>query len=411
VSRLAISALLATFLFPIPACAQVRTFTATHTYILSDHDSKDDARQRCLLEAKRKVLEQAGVYVESASEVKDFQLTKDKISSFAAAVMQVRDTKETFGFENGHNTLTLTITADVDLTAMHKQLAARQVDKRVRDEVATQKEHLQNLNEQVQQLRREPIQFEVRVLPLDMPKLTLPRKSDEEEYPDLFTLTRQQQPLPMVKPGETALFAFTIRGPSFESPFRKDQIVDSRERWEELLKKEDAWMTISTTRMYYLGYIYANGWDVPQDYTTARKWWEMAAKRRDPDAQFVLGELYAYGLGVPQNPNKALEWWKMASESNVYPYEARTRIGLAYAYGWGVHQDYANARKLWEEGADWDSTDAQYNLGILYAKGWGVPQNAAKARKWMEKAAGRGHKFAKYQLAEQQPSETIWLLP
>ena len=90
----------------------------------------------------------------------------------------------------------------------------------------------------------------------------------------------------------------------------------------------------------------------------------------------------------------------MASESNVYPYEARTRIGLAYAYGWGVHQDYANARKFWKEGAD-TSTDAQYNLGILYAKGWGVPQNAAKARKWMEEAAGRGHTFAKYQLAGQ----------
>ena len=45
----------------------------------------DDARQRCLLEAKRKILEQAGVYIESASEVKNFDLTKDKIASFAAA--------------------------------------------------------------------------------------------------------------------------------------------------------------------------------------------------------------------------------------------------------------------------------------------------------------------------------------
>jgi hypothetical protein len=78
--------LLAALVLPTAAFAEVQTFTATHTYILVDHDSKDDARQRCLLETKRKILEQAGVYIESASEVKNFDLTKDKITSFAAAV-------------------------------------------------------------------------------------------------------------------------------------------------------------------------------------------------------------------------------------------------------------------------------------------------------------------------------------
>src|SRR5881628_2769207 len=93
--------LLVVFFLPTVAFAEVQTFTATHTYILGDHDSKDDARQRCLLEAKRKVLEQAGVYIESASEVKDFALTKDKITSFAAAVMQVKDTTEEVDFQQG----------------------------------------------------------------------------------------------------------------------------------------------------------------------------------------------------------------------------------------------------------------------------------------------------------------------
>jgi hypothetical protein len=51
---------------PTLASDQVQTFTATHTYIMGDHDSKDDARQHCLLEAKRKILEQAGVCIEEA---------------------------------------------------------------------------------------------------------------------------------------------------------------------------------------------------------------------------------------------------------------------------------------------------------------------------------------------------------
>jgi hypothetical protein len=103
------------------ASAQVQTFTATHTYLLGDHDSKDDARQRGLLETKRKILEQAGVYIESASEVKNFDLTKDKITSFAAAVMKVEDTLEEVGFQQGHLTLTLTITAQVDLAEVRNQ--------------------------------------------------------------------------------------------------------------------------------------------------------------------------------------------------------------------------------------------------------------------------------------------------
>jgi hypothetical protein len=92
---LSVITLFAIFVLPTTAFAENKTFTATHTYILGEHDSKDDARQRCLLEAKRKILEQAGVYIESASEVKNFDLTKDKITSFAAAVMHIKDTKET----------------------------------------------------------------------------------------------------------------------------------------------------------------------------------------------------------------------------------------------------------------------------------------------------------------------------
>ncbi len=147
--------LLAVLVLPTGASAQVQTITATHTYILGDHDSKDDARQRCLLEAKRKVLEQAGVYIESASEVKGFDLTEDKITSFAAAVMHVTDAKEEVGFQQGHMSLTLTITAQVDLTEVRKLLAARQVDEGVRDDVAAQKERLKRLEAQFEAMQKQ----------------------------------------------------------------------------------------------------------------------------------------------------------------------------------------------------------------------------------------------------------------
>ena len=116
---------------------------------MGDYDSKDDARQRCLLEVQRKILEQAGVYIESASEVKDFQLTKDTITSFAAAVMQVQDSKEEVGFQQGHMTLTLKLTAQVNLAAVGKLLAARQV------EAAAQKERLKRLQAQLEAMQQQ----------------------------------------------------------------------------------------------------------------------------------------------------------------------------------------------------------------------------------------------------------------
>jgi hypothetical protein len=76
------------------------------------------------VDSVRKTLENAGVYIESVSEVKDFQLTKDKITSFAAAILRVEVVKENFAFENGHNTLTLAVKSDVDTADVQKRLAA-----------------------------------------------------------------------------------------------------------------------------------------------------------------------------------------------------------------------------------------------------------------------------------------------
>ena len=168
---LSVITLLAVLILPTVAFAETQTFTATHTYILGDHDSKDDARQRCLLEAKRKVLEQAGVYIESASEVKNFDLTKDQITSFAAAVMQVKDTKEEVSFQQGHMSLTLTTTAQVDLAEVRKQLTARQVDAGVREDVSVQKARLNRLEAQLEAMQQQGGQSSVRTpsfLPIDI---------------------------------------------------------------------------------------------------------------------------------------------------------------------------------------------------------------------------------------------------
>ena len=245
---LSVITLLTALILPPVAFAEVQTFTATHTYILGDRDSKEDARQRCLLETKRKILEQAGVYIESASEVKNFDLTKDTITSFAAAVMHVKDSKEDFGFENGHMTLMLTIKADVDLEEVHKQLAAG-----VRDDVAAQKErNRQQSGHSSGQAPASP--------PIDI---------SAEDLQTLRTQAAHGDALAQVELG----FRYK-HGEGVPKDY-----ATAQGWYEKAAAQGDA------TAQLNLGVLYADGLGVPQDYMRAYMWFNLAAAHPRGDAQ------------------------------------------------------------------------------------------------------------------------------
>jgi len=364
--------LLTALVLPTASFAEVQTITATHTYILGDHDSKDDARQRCLLETKRKILEQAGVYIESASEVKNFDLTKDTITSFAAAVMQVKDTKEKVGFENGHMTLTLTTTAQVDLAEVRKQLAARQLDAGVRDTVATQQERLKRLEAQLEAIQRGQSSGQAPTSP--------PIDISAEDLLTIQTKAAQGD-----AEGQNRLGLLYVQGQGVPQDYAK-----ARHWWEKAAAQGNAKAQCN------LGLLYVQGLGVPQDYAKARHWWEQAAAQGHPVAEYSLGLIYAKGHGVPQDYAKARHWWEKAAAQGYA--QAQYNLGVMYDKGDGVPQDYAKAGQWWEQAAAQGHADAQFNLGLLYAKGMGVPQDYAKAGQWFEKAAAQGDAVAQGRL-------------
>ena len=291
---LAVIILLTAPVLPTVAFAETQTYTATHTYILGDHDSKDDARQRCLLEAKRKILEQAGVYIESASEVKDLQLTKDKITSFAAAVMHVKDSKEEVGFQQGHITLTLTTTAQVDLEEVRKQLAARQLDAGVRDTVAAQQERLKRLEAQL-----EVMQQQTRQGGQSSGQTTTPPASDISAEDLEMIKTRAAKGDAHAQAEVGLRYALGQGAPQ--------DYAMARHWWERAAAQGQAYA------QYNLGLLYTNGEGVPQDYAMAVHWYEKAAVQGDAHAQSNLGVLYAKGQGVLQNYVKGYIWWNLAA--------------------------------------------------------------------------------------------------
>jgi len=62
-----------------------------------------------------------------------------------------------------------------------------------------------------------------------------------------------------------------------------------------------------------LGFAYANGLGVTQDYAKAAQWHHMAADQGDSDAQHNLGFLYAGGRGVGQDYVQGHMWYNIAA--------------------------------------------------------------------------------------------------
>lgn len=73
---------------PLPAFAANRVFVKEYSYQASEVDSKVTARAIALELVKRLLLEELGTYLVSETEVREFQLTKDKITVMTAGIIQ-----------------------------------------------------------------------------------------------------------------------------------------------------------------------------------------------------------------------------------------------------------------------------------------------------------------------------------
>jgi len=62
-----------------------------------------------------------------------------------------------------------------------------------------------------------------------------------------------------------------------------------------------------------LGFMYANGYGVPQSNEVAVDWYLKSADRGDPTGQYLLGLMYDKGFGVAQNVVLAYKWLNLAA--------------------------------------------------------------------------------------------------
>ena len=92
--------------------AGTKAFIKEYRYQASEDDSRNSSRVIALREVKRLLLEELGTYLESETEVKNFQLTRDQITTFTAGIVQTEIVNEKW---DGHvYWLKAKITADSD---------------------------------------------------------------------------------------------------------------------------------------------------------------------------------------------------------------------------------------------------------------------------------------------------------
>ena len=79
-----------------PAFAETKTFIKEYTYHAGDEDSMNSSRTIALREVKRLLLEELGTYLESQTEVTNFQVTKDKITTLTAGIVSTEVIEDTW---------------------------------------------------------------------------------------------------------------------------------------------------------------------------------------------------------------------------------------------------------------------------------------------------------------------------
>ncbi len=94
------------------AFAELKTFEKEYTYHASDEDSKNSCRTIVLREVKRLLLEELGTYLESITEVKNFHLTKDQITTLTAGIVKTEIMDERWDTATLKYWLKARITAD-----------------------------------------------------------------------------------------------------------------------------------------------------------------------------------------------------------------------------------------------------------------------------------------------------------
>jgi uncharacterized membrane protein YgcG len=158
---------------PYQPPANVRVVTASGEYQMGDHDTRADAVRLAVEAAKRQALEQVATYLESVTEVKNTDITRDDIRTYTAGIVMVLDQK-------------ISTRLDGDTVIIHADLTAQVDPKEVAQAIETLREN-ESAKTELVSLRAETDQLHQQ---LDAANQALATATSPEQ---IQTLTQQRQ--------------------------------------------------------------------------------------------------------------------------------------------------------------------------------------------------------------------------
>ena len=126
-----------------------------YKYTLGDNDSKNEAKKICFLEAKRLCLEKAGTYIESHSEIRNYQLAKDEIVTYAGAFIEVEIISEEMKFSDENIYLEMTVKAKIDVKSFKDKILHIKNNKDLASKIRYQQKQITELKEKIRSFHNE----------------------------------------------------------------------------------------------------------------------------------------------------------------------------------------------------------------------------------------------------------------
>jgi Flp pilus assembly protein TadD len=157
------------------AFAEQKVVVTEGKYVLSNLDSKQDAKALALIDAKRLALEQAGTYLESLPEAKNFRLNKDLVNSLAASIMSVDVLSEDWKVSGEILSVIIQIRATIETDGLQEKISRMQET----DQVDSFKE----MQKQLAVLQKELAELKAKQQKQDTPETNkLPSQEMKQKY-------------------------------------------------------------------------------------------------------------------------------------------------------------------------------------------------------------------------------------
>ena len=133
---------------------------------------------------------------------------------------------------------------------------------------------------------------------------------------------------------------------------------------------------------------YAQGVEVPQDYSRSLSHFLQSARYGSHNGAYMAGMSYLTGRGTEQNLTEAARWLDQAARGGHV--RAQYQLSVLYLNGAGVEQDKVWAMFLASLAAHKGHQQAAFDVGVGYARGMGLPNRPAAAWYWFSQAEFAG---------------------